>query len=60
MKLGCLNWIVDNTQSSLEKYNVKWEKWSCTLMCDGWKDEKGGLLSNFLWIVYYKVNFKPN
>lgn len=30
------------------KYKVEWEKWGCTLMCDGWTDGKGRSLTNFL------------
>jgi len=40
--------VVGNIQASLEKYRVKWEKWGCTSMCDGWTDGKGRSLTNFL------------
>ncbi|RDX92308.1 hypothetical protein CR513_25576, partial [Mucuna pruriens] len=39
---------VDNIHKSLDKYKSEWEKWGCTLMCDGWTDGKGRSLTNFL------------
>jgi len=30
-----LKMAVDNIQPNFDKYKVEWEKWDCTLMCDG-------------------------
>ncbi|XP_027342020.1 uncharacterized protein LOC113854897 [Abrus precatorius] len=38
----------DSIHQNLEKYKSEWEKWGCTLMCDGWTDGKGRSLTNFL------------
>lgn len=48
VRVSYLKKAVDNIQASLEKYKVEWEKWGCTLMCDGWTDGKGRSLTNFL------------
>ena len=32
----------------MDKYKVEWEKWGCTLMCDGWTNGKGRSFTNFL------------
>ena len=39
---------MDKVQKCLEKYKSDWEKWGCTLICDGWTDGKGISLTNFL------------
>nr|KYP34797.1 hypothetical protein KK1_044202 [Cajanus cajan] len=48
VRVSFLKKAVDNIQKSLEKYRSDWEKWGCTLMCDGWTDGKGRSLTNFL------------
>lgn len=48
VRVSYLKKAVDNIQASLEKYKVEWEKWGCTLICDGWTDGKGRSLTNFL------------
>ncbi|XP_027915185.1 uncharacterized protein LOC114174548 [Vigna unguiculata] len=48
VRVSYLKKAVDNIQASLEKYKVEWEKWGCTLMCDGWTDGKGRSLTNLL------------
>ncbi|RDX73968.1 hypothetical protein CR513_46335, partial [Mucuna pruriens] len=48
VKVSFLKKRVDNIHKSLDKYKSKWEKWRCTLMCDGWMDGKERSLTNFL------------
>nr|KYP48249.1 hypothetical protein KK1_030033 [Cajanus cajan] len=48
VRVSFLKKVVDNIQKSLEKYRSDWEKWGCTLMCDGWTNGKGRSLTNFL------------
>nr|KYP43790.1 hypothetical protein KK1_034770 [Cajanus cajan] len=48
VRVSFLKKVIDNIQKNLEKYKSKWEKWGCTLMCDGWIDGKGRSLTNFL------------
>jgi len=35
VKVSYLKKVVDNVQKCLKKYKRDWEKWGCTLMCDG-------------------------
>ncbi|XP_028755565.1 uncharacterized protein LOC114714940 [Neltuma alba] len=48
VRVSHLKKAVDKIQESLAKYKKEWEKWGCTLMCDGWTDGKGRSLTNFL------------
>ncbi|XP_028803194.1 uncharacterized protein LOC114758322 [Neltuma alba] len=48
VRVSHLKKAVDKIQESLVKYKREWEKWGCTLMCDGWTDRKGRSLANFL------------
>ncbi|XP_028753001.1 uncharacterized protein LOC114712623 [Neltuma alba] len=48
VRVSHLKKAVDKIQESLVKYKKDWEKWGCTLMCDGWTDGKGRSLTNFL------------
>ncbi|RDX69510.1 hypothetical protein CR513_51367, partial [Mucuna pruriens] len=48
VRVSFLKKAVDNIHKSLDKYKSEWEKWGCTLMCDGWTDGKGRSLTNFL------------
>jgi len=48
VRVSYLKKAVDNVQQCLQKYKTDWEKWGCTLMCDGWTDGKGRSLTNFL------------
>ncbi|XP_028801342.1 uncharacterized protein LOC114756562 [Neltuma alba] len=48
VRVSHLKKAVDKIQESLAKYKKEWEKWGCTLICDGWTDGKGRSLTNFL------------
>jgi len=48
VRVSYLEKAMDNVQQCLEKYKTDWEKWGCTWMCDGWIDDKGRSLTNFL------------
>jgi len=48
VRVSYLKKAVDKVHKCLEKYKSDWEKWGCTLMCDGWTNGKGRSLTNFL------------
>ncbi|RDY02322.1 hypothetical protein CR513_14231, partial [Mucuna pruriens] len=48
VRVSFLKKAIDNIHKSLDKYKGEWEKWGCTLMCDGWTNGKGRSLTNFL------------
>jgi hypothetical protein len=40
--------VVDEVKIFVESYRETWKKTSCTLMADGWTDQKRRTLINFL------------
>nr|GEX86853.1 zf-BED domain-containing protein [Tanacetum cinerariifolium] len=48
MRVTYLKKVVDYTKALLEDYKKEWKKTGCTLMSDGWSDQKNRSICNFL------------
>jgi len=45
---------VSYLKKTTEKYE-RWEKWGCTLMCNGWTDGKGRSLTNSSGTIFFLI-----